>query len=59
MDKFNLDKEKDKLIIMISDYPTDNKQKATNDFDYRIFLENGTELDLSTLEEDIYADIYV
>ena len=58
MDQFNLDEEKDKLVVMISDYPTDDTQKATNDFDYRIFLENGTELNLSNLKEDLYTEVY-
>ena len=50
MEKCNLDEEKDKLIAMIADYPSDNIQKVTNDYDYRIFLENGTELNLSCIK---------
>ena len=56
MEQFKLDEEEDKLIIMISDYPTDNTQKTTNDFDYRIFLENGTELNLSNIKKDFYSE---
>ena len=57
-EKFNLD-ENETLSVMISDYPTENSQKATNDYNYRIFLENGTELNLSNLkEEDIYTEVY-
>jgi hypothetical protein len=44
---------------MIYDYPTENPQKATNDYNYRIFLENGTELNLSNLKEDIYSEVYL
>ena len=55
--QFNLD-ENEKLSVMISDYPTENSQKATNDYNYRIFLENGTELNLSKLNEDIYTEVY-
>ena len=58
IEQFNLDVEKDKLIGMIADYPSDNNQKVTNDYDFRIFLENGTELNLSNINEDFYIDIY-
>ena len=34
MEQFNLDEEKDKLTVMISDYPSENTQKVTNDFDF-------------------------
>ena len=32
---------------------------ATRDYNFRLFLENGTELNLSTINEDIYLDFYV
>ena len=58
MEEFNLDEEKDKLYVMISDYPTDSCQVVTNDYDYWLFLENGTELNLTNIEEDFYTDVY-
>ena len=58
VEKFHLDKN-EKLYILINDYPSEKSNKATTDYDYRIFLENGTELNLSEIKEDIYVDIYV
>ena len=58
VEKFHLDK-KEKIYILINDYPSDKSNKATTDYDYRIFSENGTELNLSEIKEDIYVDIYV
>ena len=56
---FNLDKQKDKIYITIDDSKSEEENKATSEYDYRIFLENGTELNLSSIEEDVYVDIYV
>ena len=32
---------------------------ATNDYNYRFILENGTELNLTNIKEDYYVNIYV
>ena len=57
--QFNLDEEKDKLYILIIDYLNNDLNYATTDYDYKFFLENGTELNLSNIKENFYFDIYV
>jgi hypothetical protein len=57
--KFELKKEKDKIFILIDEFINGDSRMATNDYNYKIFLENGTELNLSSIEEDIYIDIYL
>ena len=56
--KFKLNKEKDKINILIEEFINEDSKMATNDYIYRIFLENGTEINLSLIDEDIYIDIY-
>ena len=58
IDQFNLD-EDEKLYMYINDYPSNNSNKATIDYDYKIYLENGTELKLSEIKEDFYVNVYV
>ena len=55
---FELNKEKDKVYILIDEFISEEPKMATYDYNYRIFLENGTELNLSLIDEDIYIDIY-
>ena len=57
--KFELNKEKDKIYILIDEFISEEPRMVTNDYNYRIFLENGTELNLSLIDEDIYLDIYL
>ena len=56
--KFNLDQEKDKIYIIIIDYPRNDIKSAISDYIFKLFLENGTELNLSIVEEDFSVDIY-
>ena len=56
--KFNLDQEKDKIYVIIIDYPSNDFKSAIADYTFKIFLENGTELNLSTIEEDFSVDVY-
>ena len=56
--KFNLDEEKDKIYIIIIDYPSIDSKSAIGDYIFKIFFENGTELNISVLEEDFSVDIY-
>ena len=56
---FNLDKEEDKIHILIEESISTDSRYATTDYNFRIFLGNGTELNLSLVEEHIYADVYV
>ena len=57
--KFNLDREKNKIHVVMRDYTSNDERTATSDYTYRFFLENNTELNLSLLNEDIYVDFYV
>ena len=56
--QFNLEKDKDKIYILIIDYLISNLNSATSDYEYKFLLENGTELNLSNIKEDYYYDIY-
>ena len=56
---FNLDKEEDKIQILIEESISADSRYATTDYNYRIFFENGTELNLSLVEEHNYVDVYV
>ena len=55
--KFNLDEEKDDIYVLIS-YYIDNEKPTINDYNYKLFLENGEELNLSIIDEDFYTKIY-
>ena len=46
VEQFNLDKQNDKILVLIIDYISKNKQSATSDCDYKFFLNNGTELNM-------------
>ena len=59
INQFHLDEEKDKLYLVIIDYFVNDLNYATTDYDYKIFFENGTELNLSNINENFYFDIYV
>ena len=56
---FNLNKETDKLFILLTDSKSTDLNTATSDYNFRIFLENETELNLSNIKEDLYIDFYV
>ena len=55
----NLDKTNDKIYLVIYDYPSNDPQMAINNYDYKLILENGTEIDLSKINEDFYADLSI
>ena len=55
---FNLE-ENEKIYMIINDYPSNKTNKATNDYDYRLVLENGTELNKNEIKEDLYTDFYI
>ena len=44
---FKLVKNIDKIFIQVNDDKSEDQNKVTSEYDYRIFLENGTELNLS------------
>jgi len=55
----NLDEKNYKLYLVINDYPSNDSQMAINNYDYKLILENGTELDLSKINEDFFADMSI
>ena len=61
MNTFNLGLTKDKIYILIIE-ALDNDENRCNsairNIDYKFFLQNGTLLNLDTMTEDIYANIY-
>ena len=57
-EKFNLADE-DKIFVTIVEKNNNNSNSATTDYIYEYTLENGTILNMSSIEEDIYIDIYV
>ena len=56
---YNLNKEKDKIIVIICDQNPTDTRTATSDYKYRLILENKTELNLSLIGEDFSVDFYV
>jgi len=56
---YNLNKDKDKILIVIEESTSLDLRIATTDYNYRMFLKNGTELNLSLIKESNYVDIYV
>ena len=55
----NLDEKNDKIYLIINDYPSNDSQMSINNYDYKLVLENGTEIDLSKIYEDFYADLSI
>ena len=56
--QFNLDEEKDKLYILIFDNLASDLNIAISNYSYKVILENGTELNLSSINENYYYDVY-
>ena len=59
VEQFNLNKQNDKIFVLIIDYPGTNMQSITNDYEYKFFLNNGSELNKDNINKDFYTDIYV
>ena len=55
----NLDEKKDKIYLVIKDYLGNDPQMALNSYDYKLVIENGTEIDISKIKEDFYADFSI
>ena len=58
INKFNLDEESN-IYVLISDLPSNDSRTATSEYSFKFILENGTELNLSNLDEDFYIDVSV
>ena len=56
---YNLDEKNDKIYLVINDYPSNDPQMAIYNYDYKLILENGTEIDLSKINIDFYADLSI
>ena len=56
---FNLNKEIDKIYIIIYDQLPEDERTATSDYNYKFILENKTELNLSSIDKDFCLDFYV
>ena len=54
--QFNLDED---IYILISVYPSSDPRTATSDYNFKLLLENGKELNLSSINNDFYVDIHV
>ena len=55
INNYNLDINNNKVYILIIEYPSNDLKSAVKNFDYKIFLDNGTIIDIN---EDIYTNIY-
>ena len=55
---FDLD-NKNKIFMLIIDYLFSDLNSVINNYDYKLLLENGTELNISKLNEDFFANIYL
>ena len=56
---FNLDKDNDKIYILLSDSISKDSRTATSDYNFIILLENGTQLNFSNINKDFYIDVSV
>ena len=56
--KFSLTDE-NKIYLTIIEKINNNSNVVTIDYIYEYILENGTKLDLNSIEEDIFVDVYV
>ena len=54
--QFNIDED---IYILTSVYPSSDLRTATSDYNFKLLLKNGTELNLSFINSDFYFDIYV
>ena len=55
---FGLD-EDEKLYVEIIDRTKNDSKAATSDYEYKIFLKNKTELNLSNIKDDLNIKVYV
>ena len=58
LESIGLDKN-EKLFIEIIDKPNNDSKAATSDYEYKFFIKNKTELNLSNIKDDINIKIYV
>ena len=56
--KFSLSSS-DKIFLIITEKLNNDSYLATVDYIHEYILENGTKLDINSIEEDIYIDVYV
>ena len=56
--QFNLEEE-GKIYVIINDSLSNDSNTATSNYNYKLVLENGSELNISNLNNDFYVDIYV
>jgi len=56
--EYNLDKDS-KIYALIVDSPTKYSNSSINDYGFILLLENGTELNLSKLNEDIMVNVSI
>ena len=54
-----LDKEKDKLYVYIENFISNDSRMAIIDYNYKIFFENDSELNLSLIKDDISINFYI
>ena len=59
MNVFNLNKNINSIYTLISDLPSNDPRKATSDYIFKLLLENGTELNLSLINQDFYVNISI
>jgi hypothetical protein len=56
--KYQLNDSED-IYIMIANFSSKNERSAIYDYDFVFILDNGTELNLSNLDEDLYSNISI
>jgi hypothetical protein len=54
--KYNLNEEIDSIYTLI--FNDENSSISSNNYNYKLVLEDGRELNLSIIEEDIYYNVY-
>ena len=58
-EEYGLNKENDNLYIYIKNFISEDTKMAISNYNYKITLENGTELNLSKVKEDLFIDFYI
>ena len=58
IEQYNL-QENNKIYILSLEIFDENEQSAISDYEFKIILENGTELDLSKIGGDLYSNISI
>ena len=52
-------KEEKTIYVIINDSLSNDSYTATSNYNYKLVLENGSELNISNINNDLYVDVYI